>query len=520
MKDTVFLKNLFDSALDNHKKKNFNEAEKLYKEIIKKKPNDLKSNFYLGTLYLQNKNYIEAKNILTISVKLQPEHANSYLNLGCAYAELGQYEKAVENLNKSLELDPKNENSYFNLGNTYRNLSQHNKAINFYIKTIEINPKNSRAFHSLGDNYLQLGKIEKSINSFEKAYNLNPLINLAALNRLIKINEKKYLTNFKKKEITEIIKNDKINTQNLAYAYFILSKFELKDKNYKKELDYLIKGHANYYEFKKKSFRDGVDYWLTKIPNLTYLKNINKSKNNNELINIKPIFIVGIPRTGSTLIERIIVSGKNKLPLGEESGIISSLIGDKILKKKLQETNINHLKEEIVKKYYLKSLINKKNNYRFTDKTLENFFFIELIYQMFPGAKIINCNRNPISTILSIIKNNLTEVPWAHNVENILKYYDNYLKIINYYKNKFPKLIYDFDYDELLNNPEQISKNVYKYCDLEWDKVCLDFYKRKDLIASTASNLQIRKSIYKHKKVNSFYINFFEKYKNKYNWLI
>tara|TARA_Y100000741_G_scaffold201069_1_gene152917 strand:- start:528 stop:947 length:420 start_codon:yes stop_codon:yes gene_type:complete len=139
---------------------------------------------------------------------------------------------------------------------------------------------------------------------------------------------------------------------------------------------------------------------------------------------------------------------------------------------------------------------------------------------MFPGAKIINCNRNPISTILSIIKNNLTEVPWAHNVENILKYYDNYLKIINYYKNKFPKLIYDFDYDELLNNPEQISKNVYKYCDLEWDKVCLDFYKRKDLIASTASNLQIRKSIYKHKKVNSFYINFFEKYKNKYNWLI
>ena len=98
-----------------------------------------------------------------------------------------------------------------------------------------------------------------------------------------------------------------------------------------------------------------MDYWLTKIPNLTYLKNINKSKNNNELINIKPIFIVGIPRTGSTLIERIIVSGKNKLPLGEESGIISSLIGDKILKKKLQETNINHLKEEIVKKYYLKS---------------------------------------------------------------------------------------------------------------------------------------------------------------------
>jgi hypothetical protein len=155
----------------------------------------------------------------------------------------------------------------------------------------------------------------------------------------------------------------------------------------------------------------------------------------------------------------------------------------------------------------------------FTDKSLENFFYIGIIKEIFPQAKVINCRRNALSSIMSTLKNNLPTLPWAHNLEHIFKYYDIYYQIIKNFEKTHPNFIYDLQYEKFVSDPENEAKKLMKFCGLPWDIKCLEFYKRGDLISKTASNIQIRKAIYKD-SINKYlpYKQFLSKYGNKYSW--
>ena len=120
---------------------------------------------------------------------------------------------------------------------------------------------------------------------------------------------------------------------------------------------------------------------------------------------------------------------------------------------------------------------------------------------------------------MSIFQNNLTELAWTHDLENVFKYFNNYLEIINNYNEVNPNIIYQLQFEKLANNPVEESKNLMKFCELPWDKKCLEFYKRKDLISKTASNVQIREAIYKHSLEKYLpYKIFLDKYGKKYSW--
>ena len=169
--------------------------------------------------------------------------------------------------------------------------------------------------------------------------------------------------------------------------------------------------------------------------------------------------------------------------------------------------------------YKKKGLIHEKNDYTFTDKSLDNFFYIGLIKEIFPNAKVIHCRRNALSSIMSLLKNNLRVVSWAHNLEHIFKFFDIYYQTIQKFKKIYPNFIYELEYEKLVSDPEIVSKKLMKFCDLAWDKKCLEFYKRKDLISQTASNVQIRKAIYKGSiKKYLPYKQFLSKYGDKYFW--
>ena len=169
--------------------------------------------------------------------------------------------------------------------------------------------------------------------------------------------------------------------------------------------------------------------------------------------------------------------------------------------------------------YKQKGLIQEKNNCMFTDKSLENFFYVNLIKDIFPNAKIINCKRNVLSSIMSIFQNNMTAIGWAHSLKNIFKYFDTYFKTIENLKKLYPNFIFELDYEKFVNNAETESKKLLEYCNLPWDKKCLEYYKRKDIVSKTTSRQQIRKPIYKHANDRySPYRNFLSKYGNKYSW--
>jgi len=546
------IKNIFSLAYENHRKNNFKLAEILYKKVLKINNKHLETIFFLGTLYLQIKNFEQAILLLNKAIEINPNNSNSYHNLGATYLELGEGQKALDLFIKVIKINPNHSDAYYNLGNSHKilgnfimakdsyeksikiqpNVSQvHNNlgnvfkdlgkladAIQAYKTAIKIQPNHANAYHNLGNTFKEMGDFKKAEDSYNKAFTFQPT-NLETLDTLCSLNKKK-LDQTLLNHIKSVMKNKNLLQKDFAYGNFLLAKYALKSSNQEEEFNYLIEGHKNYFNHKKKYFNKGLDYWLNDVPQLKELMNLGqateKIKNPNT---IKPIFIIGVPRSGSTLVEKVLASGPLSIPIGEETGVISFYAAPNILAKKSIKLNIKNIYKNVVEKYKILNLINEKNDYIFTDKSLDNFFFIGLIKEIFPNAKFVNCIRNPMSSIMSILKNNLGDVAWAHDLKNIFKYFDIYYKKIDEFKKKFPKSIYDIQLENFVNNPEAESKKLMNFCNLKWDIKCLEYYKRNDLTSRTASNVQIRKPIYQDTKQKYYiYKQFLQKYSKKHFW--
>ena len=485
MKNNKTIKENFDFAFENHKKNNLEIAGKIYKKILKEDPNHFPSTVLLGTLSAQTKNFNVAKQLLEKAIKINPDHPEAYYNLGLVFNELGDFEKAISCFEKAIKIKPDYADAYNNLGNCYKDLGDFQKAINCYEQAIKFQPGNLAYFYLLSD-------LKKEI--------LNPNL---------------------RNNIERIINDNNCIKSNMAFGNFLLARCEGKEKNYEKEIDYLIKAHTYYFELKKEKFTRQIKHFFDVLPNANELINLNKSnktikKNNHE---IKPIFIIGVSRCGSTLVEKVIASGARHIPIGEETSILDIFIKQKIEKKQLLNFNKENFQMELLEAYNYKGLVQESSGYTFTDKSLDNFFYINFIKEIFPNAKVINCRRDALSSIMSIFQNNMVAVAWAHNLEYIFKYFDIYYRIIENFKKIFPNFIYELQYEKLVNDPEIESKKLLKHCNLPWDKKCLEFYKRKDIISKTASNIQIRQAIYKHSS-NKYlpYKKLLDKYGSKYSW--
>ena len=171
--------------------------------------------------------------------------------------------------------------------------------------------------------------------------------------------------------------------------------------------------------------------------------------------------------------------------------------------KKLNESiNYNYQKHEILKDHI---------GNKFIDRAFVNFFFYKFIFKIFPNARIVHCNRNYFHNLIAIYKQCLENLPWTHKIENIIKYITLYDETISQIKIKYPNNILTVNLEDLTNEPEKISKNIMHFCDLKWSVDVLNYYTRKDLISSTASNIQIRNKIYKYDD------NKFDKYKEYFS---
>lgn len=546
-------KQILGLAHENHRKNNLKLAEELYNKILKISPNHVDTLYLLGTLYIQKKEFIKATKMFDAALKINPKHVDVLHNLGYIFMETGKHEKAKKLLLEVIEIKPDHIDGNYNLGNLYKYFGEsdiaekyfkkaikikpndpkfHNNlgnvlkdqvkfddAIKSYNKAIELKNNHVNAYHNLGNTYKQLGQFKKAKNYYLKALEFQPL-NLETLFTKIELNKETIDVKLKKK-INEFMDKKNLSQKDYAYGNFILARHELQNRNFEKEFDHLLKGHSHYYQFGKIKYDRGIDYWFNQVQNNKELMNLLELNKNAKKFKdkIKPIFIVGVPRCGSTVIEKVIASGKKHIPIGEETAIVSLYMGETLTANKSIVSNIELMREKILKRYKLRGLIKKESDYIFTDKSLDNFFFIGLIKEMFPYSKIINCKRNEIASIMSILKNNLGDVSWAHNLEHIFRYFDIYLKIIEKYKKMYPNFIYELKLEKFVENPEDESKKLLKFCELPWDKKCLEFYKRKDLTSRTASNIQIRQAIYKvSDEKYKPYEMLLDRYGSKYDW--
>ena len=493
------------------------EAINYYQKVLEIDPNHTSANYNLGLEFYKLKKLKKSKNYFEKTVNIQPMFSMGHFNLGNLQKEFKEYNKAKMSYLKSIELKPNFVGVHNNLGLVYSAMGEPLNAINSYNKALKINPSHAGAYNNLGRIYTETGEFKQAIDSHLAAVKLEPE-NLMHCYYLTELNEE-FLDLKLKNKIEKILNNKNPLKGNLVFGNFLLSRYAKKEKKYEVEFGYLKKAHNYYFEFKKEKFEIGIKYCFDDVLQIARFVKFNSSSKRSDY-NVKPIFIIGVPRSGSTLIEKIIGSGTKTVPLGEEVAILENFINNKILEKKsLNLGEVNETRKELSDLYKEKGLVQEKSDFVFTDKSLNNFFYLELIKEIFPQAKVINCKRNVSSSIISIFQNNLTELAWAHNLENIFKYFDNYFQIINKIKKKYPNFIYELDFENFTNMPETESKKLLEFCNLPWDKKCLEFYKRKDIVSKTTSRQQIRKAVYKHNTERYLpYKKLLNKYGSKYSW--
>jgi hypothetical protein len=223
----------------------------------------------------------------------------------------------------------------------------------------------------------------------------------------------------------------------------------------------------------------------------------------------QPIFIVGMPRSGTSLVEQIIASHPEVYGAGELAYLAN--VVNKYFKQIVPEDffkAVNLSDSSIfanIGKDYVNSinLISNNRNY-VTDKMPVNFRLIGFIKIALPNAKVIHCMRSSKDICLSIYKNFFGQevMPWAYDQKELAIYYNNYVHLMDHWNKTLPNYIYNIQYEDLISNQEYETKKLIEFCQLSWDDSCLKFYNNKRSV-STASVNQVRKNIYKS-SINSW----------------
>ncbi len=432
------------------------------------------------------------------------------LELGKQLVQKKQYKKAFVVIQNLLKENPTDFRNNFLAGQMYYRLNELEKSHIFFKKCDEIQHNTPSVIFNLALILQAQGKIE---NAKEKYLNLisineNDVKSYYGLFILDNnnINTKHYekLKNLNKEVKTSFFEKSLIN--------FMFSKFEKKNGNLKKEIEFLKIAHQLNYN-SNKSYNNQSNFYYNNIIS----RNFSKISFKDDFIKLKDfndsnhIFIIGLPRSGSTLIETIISHNAKKIvSVGEFHAINTSIleqIGNIVYSK---DFDLKNYKLSLNKKIFQNSIFNKYDNFKkkiYLDKSLENFFNIELILTFFPNAKFIHTYRDINDAIIGIHQTMLNELSWSHKIKDIKNYISNYNYVINYFKDKYPNKIIDVELSNFTSNKETETKRILEFCKIEVTDDILNFEKNTKLFNKTNSFLQVRKKIekYNDKKYQPYY---------------
>ena len=500
--------------------KKFNKIKELSKSLLIKYPESFEINLIIGTSYLANKKPNIALPLLIKANKINPASSICLLNISICYKQL----KILPEYKKYLDLayfnDPDNIEIICELGFFHLHVNEINIAISYYEKALKYKINDTKFILNLSESYLRGGyslKVIKICLKYIQNGNVNSYVynSLAVAYKNIGnfINAKLYLKESIKlsphyfvahRNLSSLI-DYSINSKHLIQMESLIKIFPTDiDLNLALSKSYKdINNKSKYFSHletanksKKKDIKFSIDIEKNKFYkiksifnsfNLEYLPLRDKQ--------LTPIFILGLPRSGTTLTENIISSHSQVYACGELDGIQN--LGDQLL----HNDKINIDDKNLIlkfKEYYLESLPNLGDEVLyFTDKMPLNFLWIGLILKCFPHAKIINLLREPVATCWSIFNTYFPSNgnPFSYDQSDIYEYYNLYKDIMKHWNNIYSNKIYNLDYELLTINPKQEIKKLLKYCELSIEKGCFNPHLNNRNL-STASSLQARKKIY------------------------
>ncbi len=476
-------------------------ADHICREYLRDHPHDIEAMRLLAAIGSDLNIYEDAEFLLESALLFDPDNAKlkyDYINILTKRQKYGDALKHAENFYNE---DPKNINAMKLLSTALFRTDRYKDALKIYKDILIREPNNTDVMLSMGHLYKTSGKLHKSIESYKKAYKKDKYFGDAYWSLA---NLKTY--EFTDKEVhsmTDMVHDNYVSENEKSFMHFALGKaFEDREefnesfKHY--ELGNKIK--KNKALFNLKDFKQECENQMEVCTSdLFKIKSQWGSKSS------EPIFILGLPRVGSTLIEQILSSHSMVEPTHELPNIISTAL--RLNERKAQDPNSKYPDillslsapqlELIGNKYIQDTEVFRSNKPYFIDKMPNNFRHIGLIKLILPNAKIIDIRRSSMSACFSCYKQLFAEgQEFTYDLKDLAGYYNNYVELMDHWHKVLPDQILTIKYEDVVSKFEESVHTILKYCDIPFEQGCLEFYKSKRSV-KTPSAEQVRQPIYK-----------------------
>lgn len=473
-----------------------NEALALYRELIAQFPEHADTRYQLGSLYLQARQLNNAVEQLGKAVELAPKEQAywpTYIEACQQANNLPMLESALRRL---YALEPNSSNTLFNLGICLKKLNKSVEAIEYLRKGLALDPTNIVARTTLAFSLLDIGETDETRQLLEQVKRDDPN-NILALRQLT-LMTKQQQYNDDIRTMQQLFDSNLSDVDRSLLGFAIAKAFEdLGDSD--RYFDYLEQANALQRKTFEYSVADRGRYFdeIRAVFSRAFIDSIPSLDDTS----VTPVFVIGMPRSGTSLVEQILASHSKVYGAGELSHLsrgcvnLSNALGS-AFPASIQQAAVEQL-HELGRNYLAELKAAADGSPYVVDKLPHNFIFAGVILSLFDNAKIIHCVRDPMATCYSIYKNSFGgHHGYAYSQQELGSYYRLYEKLMHHWMEVAPERIFTADYEALVANAREETEKLLSFCGLDVEPACLEFYKTKRVVG-TVSNTQVRQPIYK-----------------------
>jgi len=469
------------------------EALASFRQALAHQPDYAEVHNNLGNALLDLGQFEAAVQSYSRAVELKPGYAKAYSNLGSAYRELGQLDESESSYRHALALEPDSAEVLANLGAVLRVQGRWDEAEAVCGRAVEINPTSPKVLTALAELYSDKGRFTQALELYQRAIAVQPNSPSAwagmARARKMTADDTAWIEEAERMAAMPQLSSEEVNLRYAMGKYYDdVRNFEAAFANYRRANE--LKKAARV-PHDRAAVAQAFES-ITRFYNREWVNEVRPLANPSP----RPIFILGMPRSGTSLAEQILASHPAVFGAGELRFWTDAQA--RVASADIQADGVDRLLAELADEYLKRLAEFSPDAARVVDKMPGNFLLIGLIRAAFPKARILHMRRNPIDTCLSMYFNNFQKAhSYTNDLEDLAHYYGEYLRVMDHWRAILPpEALLDVPYEGLVEEQEEWSRKMIAFIGLPWDAACLNFHQTARSV-HTFSRWQVRQKITK-----------------------